>query len=189
MPTNDLDRDDALPTPQLEVPLGDFTMRLRPGELDAVAAGLGQFDVSGEGNAATLAGALRRLPERDRAPAWALAMRRYGHGKPVEQAAAELGLDALHARALLDRYTALLTQVPAPEDAGDAGAARAPTGGAPTAEAAPADPAAPLEASGVARVMADEMLGNAIARGEQVDLDAAHEASLRAAEELGARDA
>ena len=158
------------PDPGLfRVPLDGFWMQLRRSELEAVAAGLGAFDASEAGDLITLAEALRRLPISDRAPTWELAMRRYGHHKPLAQAAGEIGLDELHARELLDRFCQQLTEVPPPEDQG-------------------LDPSAALEGSGVARVMSAEMLGNAVAHGEQVDLDAAHEASLDAAAEIERKD-
>jgi hypothetical protein len=99
------------------VPLDGFDMQLRRSELEAVAAGLGTFDASGEGDLVTLAEALRRLPAAERAPTWELAVRRYGHHKPLPQAAGEIGLDALHAEELLARFTAALSQVPPPERA------------------------------------------------------------------------
>jgi hypothetical protein len=91
-------------------------MQLRPSELESVAAGLGEFDTSEEGNLITLAEAVRSLPERDRAPLWELAMRRYGRHKPVEQAAGEIGMDVIRARALLESFAQALTAVPPPED-------------------------------------------------------------------------
>ena len=103
--------------PAFRVPLDGFEMHLRRSELEAVAAGLGSFDASAEGDLVTLAEALRRLPAAERAPTWELAVRRYGHHKPLPQAAGEIGLDALHAEELLARFTAALTQVPPPESA------------------------------------------------------------------------
>jgi len=138
--------------PAFRVPLDGAEMQLRRTELEAVAAGLGEFDSSAEGDLVTLAAALLRLPPRDRAPTWELAVRRFGRHKPLPQAAGEIGLDEVHARALLDRFTRSLAEVPPPEHAG-------------------LDPSAALEESNVARVMSAEMLGNAIARGEQVDLE------------------
>src|SRR5919198_224969 len=70
----------------VSVPLDGFQMQLRRSELEAVAAGLGTFDSSEEGDLVTLAEALRRLPAADRAPTWELAVRRYGHHKPLAQA-------------------------------------------------------------------------------------------------------
>jgi hypothetical protein len=102
----------------LRVPFDGFVMQLRRGELESVAAGLGEFDSSDEGNLLTLAAALRSLPSRDRAPLWELAVRRYGRGKPLEQAAAEIGMDAIRARALLDEFSRALAGVPPPEDIG-----------------------------------------------------------------------
>ncbi len=150
-----------------EVPLNGFSMHLRRSELEEVAAGLGEFDASEEGDLITLAGAVARLPVRDRAPTWELAVRRFGHHKPLPQAAGEIGLDEIHARKLLDRFTHLLTEVPAPEHEGILG-----------------DLSSELEESSSARVMSAEMLGNAIAHGHSVDLDSQHEDSLRAAQEI-----
>jgi len=98
-----------------EVPLNGHTMKLRRSELDSVAAGLGEFDTSEEGNLITLAEAVKRMPPRDRAPLWELAMRRYGRHKPLELAAAEIGMDAIRARELLEVFSHALAQVPPPE--------------------------------------------------------------------------
>ena len=92
-------------------------MQLRRSELESVAAGLGEFDASAEGNLLTLAEALRHMPARDRAPVWELAVRRYGRHKPLEQAAGEIGMDEIHARALLEAFSRALAEVPAPETA------------------------------------------------------------------------
>jgi len=54
----------------LTVPLNGLAMHLRPSELESVAAGLGEFDSSEEGDLLTLAEAVRRLSPNDRAPAW-----------------------------------------------------------------------------------------------------------------------
>jgi hypothetical protein len=102
-------------TPAFRVPLDGFEMHLRRSELQAVAGGLGTFDASAEGDLVTLAEALRRLPAAERAPTWELAVRRYGHHKPLPQAAGEIGLDALHAEELLARFTQALAEVPPPE--------------------------------------------------------------------------
>ena len=105
-----MDLDEAL-----RVPLNGYVMQLRPSELEAVAAGLGEFDASEEGNRITLAEALRRLPTNDRAPLWELAIRRYGRHKPLEQAAGEIGMDVVHARALLEAFSRAVAEVPPPE--------------------------------------------------------------------------
>jgi hypothetical protein len=136
-------------------------MSLRLTELELVLRGLGEFDSSETGDRLTIARALERLPARDRAPAWELAVRRFGRHKSPAQAAADAGIDEVRAVELLDAFSASLSAVPPPE----------------------ADPSAELEESTAARVMSAEMLGNAIAHGEHVDLDAAHEAALQAAEE------
>jgi len=101
-----------------EVPLDGIVMHLRRSELEAVAAGLGEFDSSEEGDLLTLAEALRRLPPKDRAPTWELAIRRFGRHKPLAQAAGEIGIDPIMGRELLERFTHELTEVPAPEQQG-----------------------------------------------------------------------
>jgi hypothetical protein len=97
------------------VALDGYAMQLRPSELESVAAGLGEFDSSKEGDQITLAEAVRRLPANDRAPAWELAVRRYGRHKPLRQAAGEIGMDVVHAQDLMERFGVLLLAVPAPE--------------------------------------------------------------------------
>jgi hypothetical protein len=83
-------------------------MSLRRAELEAVVAGLGEFDTSAQGDYRTLVEALRRLPPRDRAPTWELAVRHFGRQKPLVQAAGEIGLDALRAQALIDQFSSSL---------------------------------------------------------------------------------
>ena len=99
------------------MPLDGYVMQLRRSELESVASGLGEFDASDEGNLITLAEALRAMPVRDRAPLWELAVRRYGRHKPLERAAGEIGMDAIHARELLEAFSHALALVPPPEDA------------------------------------------------------------------------
>jgi hypothetical protein len=97
------------------VELNGYVMQLRPSELESVAAGLGEFDSSEEGDLITLAEAVRRLPAKDRAPLWELAVRRYGRHKPLRQAAGEIGMDVIRAQDLMERFSVLLLAVPAPE--------------------------------------------------------------------------
>jgi hypothetical protein len=97
------------------VALNGYAMRLRRSELDAVAAGLGQFDTSAEGDRLTLVNALRQLSPSDRAPAWELAVRRYARHKPVAQAAGEIGMDVLRADLLLAEFDAALRAAVPPE--------------------------------------------------------------------------
>jgi hypothetical protein len=99
----------ACVTDALRVPLDGFDMQLRRAELEAVAMGAGERDLL------KLAEALRRLPAAERAPTWELAVRRYGHQKPLAQAAGEIGLDAIHAEELLARFTTALAEVPPAE--------------------------------------------------------------------------
>jgi len=102
-------------TAVLTVPLNGLSMRLRPSELESVAAGLGEFDSSEEGDLLTLAEAVRRLPSNDRAPAWELAVRRYGPHKSLAQAAGEIGLDVIVAHDLMERFAHNLSAV-SPQD-------------------------------------------------------------------------
>ena len=99
----------------LTVPLNGLSMHLRPTELESVAAGLGEFDSSEEGDLLTLAEAVRRLPPNDRASAWELAVRRYGRHKPLARAAGEIGLDVIVARDLMERFARNLAAVPPPD--------------------------------------------------------------------------
>jgi len=100
---------------QFPVPLDGYSMHLRPSELHSVAAGTGEFDASEEGNLLTLVEALRAMPVHDRAPPWELALRRFGRHKPLEQAAGEIGMDVIHARALLEAFSEAMAAVPPPE--------------------------------------------------------------------------
>jgi len=97
------------------VPLNGFTMLLRRPEIDAVAAGLGPSVPSQPVEPSALAEALRRLPVADRAPTWEMAVRHFGHGKALAQAAGEIGLDEIHAGDLLQSFTRSLTRAPPPE--------------------------------------------------------------------------
>jgi hypothetical protein len=97
------------------VALDGYAMQLRPSELESVAAGLGEFDSSKEGDLLTLVEAVRGLPANDRAPAWELAIRRYGRHKPLRQAAGEIGMDTVHAQDLIERFSHLLVTVPPPD--------------------------------------------------------------------------
>ena len=99
----------------MTVPLNGFAMHLRPSELESVAAGLGEFDSSEEGDLLTLAEAVRRLPTNERAPLWELAVRRYGRHKPLAQAAGEIGLDLVVARDIMERFAHNLTAVTPPD--------------------------------------------------------------------------
>lgn len=87
----------------LRVPIDSFTMQLRPSEVASVASAIGgTFDVT------LVAEAVRSFPEHDRAPFWELATRHFARHKAVEQAAGEIGMDTLHARALLDAFARAL---------------------------------------------------------------------------------
>jgi hypothetical protein len=92
-----------------EVPLDGYAMHLRRSELEAVATGVRELDATAEGDLLILAHALRQLPTAERAPTWELALRSYGRGKAAPQAAGEIGLDEIVARALLERFSRGLT--------------------------------------------------------------------------------
>ncbi len=94
---------------------GGIVMHLQPSELEAVASGLGEFDTSEEGNLITLAEAVQSLQPNERAPLWELAVRRYGRGKPLNQAAGEIGMDTIRARCLIEAFQRALLTVPAPD--------------------------------------------------------------------------
>lgn len=93
--------------PELEgIPLdGGFVMRLRADELESVRTGLGNFD------SPALAAALRAMPSSDRAAFWELAVRHYGRDKPLELAAAEIGMDRVRGEALLEAFSQALTAI------------------------------------------------------------------------------
>ncbi len=88
------------------VPLGGLDMQLRPSEVEAVAAGIGAFTSAQANTLEDVVRAVVALPIGDRAPAWELAIRHYGRRKPLEQAAGEIGLDRIRARALMASLTA-----------------------------------------------------------------------------------
>ena len=100
------------------VPLDGYLMQLRPSELESVAAGLDELDAWSARSLLSLVEAVRTMPLTDRAPLWELMVRRFGRHKPLAQAAAELGMDAIHARDLLTTFEQVLANLPRPEDAG-----------------------------------------------------------------------
>ncbi|MBV9581443.1 MAG: hypothetical protein JO057_22935, partial [Chloroflexi bacterium] len=67
--------------------------------------------LGGSVQAERLPAAVRALPGSDRAPLWELAIRHYARGKPVDQAAAEIGMDPLHAHALLAAFRTALLEI------------------------------------------------------------------------------
>src|SRR5215469_6922356 len=89
------------------VPLNGYEMQLRPSEVESVASGLGKPEPSRETTLHDVVRAITALPVTDRAPAWELAIRHFGRRKPLEQAAGEIGMDVLWARALMDAFTSL----------------------------------------------------------------------------------
>lgn len=103
--------------------------------------------------------AFEALPCEQRADALAVALRRFGDKQDVESIARSCGLTAWRVWQLEEAFRQALEQV---ADAGSAGSL-----------------ADQLHGSVAASLMSEDMLANAIAHGERVDLDAEHEASLR----------
>jgi hypothetical protein len=87
----------------LRVPIDSYAMQLRPSEVRSVAGAVG-----GTFDPFAVVDAVRALPAHDRAPFWELATRHFARHKPVQQAAGEIGMDTLHARALLDAFARAL---------------------------------------------------------------------------------
>ena len=84
-------------------------MQLQPSELSAVASGLPPTaDLRDPRMLEAVAAAVGALPPSDRAPLWELAVRHYARRRSVGQAAAEIGMDPLRARDLLDAFTQAL---------------------------------------------------------------------------------
>jgi len=81
------------------VPIGGYDMQLRLSEVESVVVGLG---ASQKVLPEAVVGAVTALPTSDRAPAWELAIRHFGRRKPLEQAAGEIGMDVVRARALTE---------------------------------------------------------------------------------------
>jgi len=90
----------------LRVPIDTFVMQLRPSEIEAVAMGIAPSRPVDLRTLTSLAAAVHALPTSARAPLWELAVRHYARRKPVDQAAAEIGMDAIHAELLLDAFSA-----------------------------------------------------------------------------------
>ena len=89
----------SVETRLFSVPIGGYDMQLRPSEVESVVAGLG---ASQNALPEAVVGAVSALPISDRAPAWELAIRHFGRRKPLEQAAGEIGMDVVRARALTE---------------------------------------------------------------------------------------
>jgi hypothetical protein len=134
-------------------------------QLRRIGRGLGE-----QGGAEPAAGqdppiveALRALPPTQRADALAVALLRFGEKQDVESISQTCGLSPWEVWQLEESFRRAVAE------------ARPWTG---------AELAGELEESRTARVIPAEMLANAIAHREPVDLDRKHEASLRAAREL-----
>ena len=132
-------------------------------QIRSIARGLGEEGnlARGSGRSPAVVQALEALPAEQRADALAVALRRFGEKQDVESIAQACGLSAWRVWQLEEAFRQALDQVPA----------RRPSNGGPLADQ--------LQESTAARLMSEDLLANAIAHGEQVDLDAEHEASLR----------
>jgi hypothetical protein len=87
----------------LRVPINGYAMQLQPSEVAAVAGAVG-----GSFSLTAVVDAVRASPAHDRAPFWELATRHFARDKPVPRAAAEIGMDTLHAHALLEAFARAL---------------------------------------------------------------------------------
>lgn len=94
----------TVPLAAFTVALNGYAMHLRPSELDAVAAGLAEVYPSWASDPRALAATLAALPMNDRAATWELSIRRFAGRKPIPEAAAEIGMDAVRAEQLIARF-------------------------------------------------------------------------------------
>jgi hypothetical protein len=104
---------ETIETTAAPLPLDGYTMHLQPSEVALVTEGMADLDWFNDADPRALPDALQRLPSIDRAPVWEVSVRHFGRRKPLSQAAAEIGMDALHARDLLARLAEALDVPPA----------------------------------------------------------------------------
>ena len=144
------------------------SLALSAEQLQRIATGLGdQLDAPpGNGQTPPIIEALRKLPEAQRGDALSVVLMRFGEKQDVETISHNCGLSPWQVWQLEAAFRRALAEVRISR---------------PRLESRLADQ---LEESQTARVMSPEMLSNAIAHGESVDLEREHEASLRAVEEL-----
>ena len=136
-------------------------------QIRSIARGLGE-EGSREhdtGRTPAVVEALEALPVEQRADALAVASRRFGDKQDVESIAHACELTAWRVWQLEEAFRQALDRV-----------ARGSANGESLNRQ--------LGESTAARLMSEDLLANAIAHGEQVDLDAEHEASLQAAREI-----
>ena len=132
-------------------------------QLRRIARGLGDRPDEGRGadRCPPIVEALEMLPPEQRADALSVALLRFGGKQDVESIAHACELSAWRVWQLEEAFRQALDQVSAHRS----------SKGSPLADQ--------LRESTAARLMSEDLLANAIAHGEQVDLDAEHEASLR----------
>ena len=133
-------------------------------QVGQIAIGLGgDMDPSPAGEQLpAIVKALRQLPPHERANALSVVLMRFGDKQDIESISRSCQLEPWQVWQLEEAFRQALADVQEP------------------ASAAEAKLAQQLEASDTARVMASDMLANALAHGDSVDLDREHEASLRA---------
>jgi hypothetical protein len=141
------------------------SMTLSDDQVRQIATGLGD-DLRGrpqDGRDPPIISALCALPPEQRAQAVSVVLLRFGDKQDVESISRSCGLNPWQVWQLEESFRRALADLQPPRP--------------------PLEPglASELEGSDTARVMSAEMLSNAIARGETVDLEREHEASLRAA--------
>ena len=127
-----------------------------------IARGMGDGRERTEGSdrSPRVVAALEALPAEQRADALAVVLRRFGDKQDLESIARSCGLSPWRVWQLEEAFRQALEE-----------ANRPPTGAA--------DLDSQLHGSSAASLMSEDLLANAIAHGDQVDLDAEHEASLR----------
>jgi hypothetical protein len=128
-----------------------------------IARGLGDGHerAEGAGRSSRIVEALESLPSEQRADALSVALRRFGDKQDLESIARSCGLTSWRVWQLEEAFRQALEQTaqPGPAEWGSLGDQ--------------------LHGSVAASLMSEDLLANAIAHGERVDLDAEHEASLR----------
>src|SRR5438094_2230528 len=148
---------------------GRRALTLSADQLRRIARGRGEQPGAraAEGRDPPIVEALRALPPTQRADALAVALLRFGDKQDVESIAQTCGLSPWEVLRLEESFRRAVAE---------AGPATAPRTGAGLA--------GELEESCTARVMSAEMLANAIAHRERLDLDQEHEASLDSVREV-----
>ncbi len=137
-------------------------------QLRRIARGMGEHydEPRGPDRSPPIVEAIEALPAERRADALAVALLRFGDKRDLESISHSRGLSAWQVWQLEEAFRQALGRVAA------------------SGSDVQAELAAQLPESPTASLMSEEMLANAIAHGDRVDLEAEHEASLRTARDL-----